>query len=842
MRKQSLALAILLLLTAGVTAQTMVGEGLGEQDYLLLPEVARAELPVPKELDGPCFDCGQDLVQYYSFQNIKYQLRRYYGKHVVLLLPDDWGHDKGLSPEERRTLLDDADLIYDYYLQILGGEPNGEGHLKIAFIDVEDPWFSAQAWRGLKGIELDSNPLVLKQIRDAHADRSLAQLLMHQMAKNFDIYADKLEYIGTWNQVPIWTDFLVPFAYYYTRTPCLGLTADEQLRISILHGFLPYAWDSSATWERCVKYRACRSMESEEIWAGFSHLIALLHGPEAVTRSLAFLATYEPFSADDSAEDREDAHIESLAHGAQVNLSCYADILRWQASEELRERMSAAYGDEAPFCENSDSDGYTAIEGDCNDDTREVRPRERETLDGVDQDCNGVVDDIDLNEIPLGDFDSPLPITAPVRIRGRFSSGDIEDTFEIEVKAGTTLRCHLCTEDSNYNRYWYSLVLSSDGEIRRHSERWEGNGCSIVTYHFPQPGTWLVKVDRYLSWKAARPYTLLVHEVEPVPRPAWGRVEVESQGQGSYLLTAVTEQQSVTAAPPDQLRFWASGFGFIATLPWQPVVSYDWQPGIELADGVYSIRAQLFQGNIPFSGMSERAYLGTPATDFSWWFEGPLTGRGQTVRFEDRSQRSPQAWTWSIESSTRSGASDTIHTFHASGQYQVELSAANSFGESSRIRTVTIPGASPTKLRLTASIYGTSRLFVRGNIAWWQQLGGPAPGSKNLEPTIINDRPWNPQWPQTAAYDASTCYCSSDVFDMVEPPLAMLDATSVEVNEMTEGEHVVLVQSPSAANDYTLILELTPPSEDGGTVDIETTLTWQQLRQEPRRGRRTATD
>jgi hypothetical protein len=61
----------------------------------------------------------------------------------------------------------------------------------------------------------------------------------------------------------------------------------------------------------------------------------------------------------------------------------------------LPDSKPSAFGNEAPFCENPDSDGYTRVEGDCNESTRDVRPQEHETLDGVDEDCNGVVDDID---------------------------------------------------------------------------------------------------------------------------------------------------------------------------------------------------------------------------------------------------------------------------------------------------------------------------------------------------------------------------------------------------------------------------------------------------------------
>jgi hypothetical protein len=52
--------------------------------------------------------------------------------------------------------------------------------------------------------------------------------------------------------------------------------------------------------------------------------------------------------------------------------------------------------------EDADRDGYTVREGDCDDDDRNINPGEDETCDGVDNDCDGDVDDdpIDGVEAP----------------------------------------------------------------------------------------------------------------------------------------------------------------------------------------------------------------------------------------------------------------------------------------------------------------------------------------------------------------------------------------------------------------------------------------------------------
>ena len=44
-----------------------------------------------------------------------------------------------------------------------------------------------------------------------------------------------------------------------------------------------------------------------------------------------------------------------------------------------------------------DGDGYTVEEGDCNDESALVGPQATEVCDGVDNDCNGAIDEIGSN-------------------------------------------------------------------------------------------------------------------------------------------------------------------------------------------------------------------------------------------------------------------------------------------------------------------------------------------------------------------------------------------------------------------------------------------------------------
>ena len=42
---------------------------------------------------------------------------------------------------------------------------------------------------------------------------------------------------------------------------------------------------------------------------------------------------------------------------------------------------------------DDDGDGYTELDGDCNDADASIAPGQSESADGVDQDCDGTVDE-----------------------------------------------------------------------------------------------------------------------------------------------------------------------------------------------------------------------------------------------------------------------------------------------------------------------------------------------------------------------------------------------------------------------------------------------------------------
>jgi hypothetical protein len=111
-------------------------------------------------------------------------------------------------------------------------------------------------------------------------------------------------------------------------------------------------------------------------------------------------------------------------------------------------------------------------------------------------------------------------------------------------------------------------------------------------------------------------------------------------------------------------------------------------------------------------------------------------------------------------------------------------------------------------LRIEALIDGRSRLSLQGDAAQWTHLDYAAPGlfEGQNEPTILNGVEWTPVWPNTGDPERRFCECDSDVFVGLDPRLPT-DEIQVGLNSISAREAVRVIEQPSSANSYTLIVE-----------------------------------
>lgn len=122
------------------------------------------------------------------------------------------------------------------------------------------------------------------------------------------------------------------------------------------------------------------------------------------------------------------------------------------------------------------------------------------------------------------------------------------------------------------------------------------------------------------------------------------------------------------------------------------------------------------------------------------------------------------------------------------------------------------PGGA-TALKVRAQIDGIGHLHLRGNEIWYDHTRGraAAPGRHEGEhPTYLNDKTeWRPVWTgsSTQRYAAG-----------ISMPLEG-DPAQVHVRQSAGRGHVVVLQQPVAANDFTTILELRDQTKEGRTFN-----------------------
>lgn len=208
--------------------------------------------------------------------------------------------------------------------------------------------------------------------------------------------------------------------------------------------------------------------------------------------------------------------------------------------------------------------------------------------------CNGTVDENLVREPSGSEFPNPQAILLPAQVLGRVGNGQ-DDYFTFEVGQAGPVSIELCADLDLSG----GLVVFRDG--RELGFQGVDRNCSRNTYELDEAGQWGLRV------LGAGGYAMMVEAVDPWPVP-WGSIEEPLQRtDGSVRLTAATESLRYVAGTPDQVRFWVSGYGFVGSVPYQPVASLDWTPLPAMQTGSYSVRAQVMQGTTPVSDV-------TPAT------------------------------------------------------------------------------------------------------------------------------------------------------------------------------------------------------------------------------------
>jgi len=367
-------------------------------------------------LAGPAFAQGE-RVSYLAFNGKTYEMTRYHGRYVDVYLPDTWTGPHGLSETLIHAYVDRIDLIYQHLLDLVGAHPAGEGPLPVAIVPESCGGLGC-GFLGAKGVEMLDVPEFRRSFWEEIAADNPSGILTHELTHNFDLFSQYVAYPPDYPHA--WTDFISYYYYAYAHEG-FGNVAPEEIVREWREISGRYLREPAADWARCVRDSLCEEdlrITSELAWGGFGFQLALLDGPQAVRGFMAFLDRYKrSHEPPATPEEKNDLYLEALAAGARRNLGCVADTWRWRISDPLRERLDRLYRGANPDCQDSDGDGFSPLQGDCNDRWAAVHPGAPELLRRVDDDCDGRVDG-KIKPWPRG----PWARTAPPRQReGRFA-------------------------------------------------------------------------------------------------------------------------------------------------------------------------------------------------------------------------------------------------------------------------------------------------------------------------------------------------------------------------------------------------------------------------------------
>ena len=536
--------------------------------------------------------------KYTSFAGTTFSLTAYDSLNVRFALPDSW--TQALTNRQLRHLIELTDLTYTYLREITAGEPQGDGLLTIAVIPTGN--LAGHAGSNFKGVEISESELG-STIQNLNSDTP-SPVLLHELSHNFDLWILYLS-LGYPDSSHAWTTFLIPFIQYYSRAGTLQSDPDSLLQKKITEYTLD--WDrTGATWSECVRNgNVCPNISANNAWAGLLLRYTKLHGSDATLRAFRYVRDYaatHPATGTNptnpqTPEARNDLLVEALAEGAQQNILCEIDIWHWSASSQARGRINQRFPSPNPFCVDADEDGFSPINQDADDSNPQIKPTATETTNMIDDDGNGIIDDLlikEQNDFPSTPQSAPV-IPIPVNIQGRVTASDV-DTFIINTNNNLPRRLRFNLQSPN-TFVGFIQLQPIDLIGRTQSFSVAGGGAQILS--LSRPGLWALSVQS--SSSTSSDYTLTIEDAGTATSPV--RVKVSpGPTPNTIQLAASIDTTRTYMSSPNAVRFWISPNPFSANSSIQPQLTLT----IPLPDtnNPFSIRAQLMRNGTPVTKLS----------------------------------------------------------------------------------------------------------------------------------------------------------------------------------------------------------------------------------------------
>ena len=550
----------------------------------------------------------ESIVQYQSFSfGTIFTLHAFSGKYVSYLLPESQIGVNGLSRDEIRELVDLTDVMYAHMMEIVGGEPTGEGLLTIAMINPGYD-FGGKGWVGKKGVEMyQGNSLGFK---NDFLVGCVPHSVVHEMSHNFDLYNAYISHDG--NNVHAWTAFLIPYAQYYTQagTSRGGRVVNPFAVLNQSVDVDTDPWDASGTtanWNDCVKTgNGCsdKGIYANVAWGGLVLRYARLHGAPAMKEAFRFVADYKATHPmpPATAEAKNDVLVAGLAAGARADVACELQVWNWPVSTGMAAQMKTDFPNPNGFCADADSDGYSPARGDRDDYNAAIRPGSNEAINGIDDDCDLLVDDVLLNEVDdvPANIHTASAVTIPGHVIGHTTTADDSDSYQIQVETPRSINIWAKGLERDFTG-WFELRYAGDADETQCAYLFSGfPGGTVVP--FDRAGTWIITV---MPWAGAgEGYELFLSEVDSSPVP---ELQVMGIPKAGSALVNVTSDKLSFSIQPTKVRVWAEGLGFIAQQRFESTTVFKLNLPV---NANLRLRAQFLYEDTPVSNASKAVTAG----------------------------------------------------------------------------------------------------------------------------------------------------------------------------------------------------------------------------------------
>ena len=608
------------------------------RDYVPVSELPAKSL-AKSVTDAGCNPCWGQTARYTTFSTPvqTFDVRRYDGHKVVVLVPVNHPRAAQVTPERLRTLVDRLDVLYAMYAELLGWEPTKTrdplGKQIFAFLpNIPERWY------GLALAPGDSSEYSNAVLDEGDLDDDvLTNVWVHELAHNFDP-------IRQWDYgadaFHDWTTFM----QVWTARRLARMDDDNLVR-----------WDDSEarqvesrwarwrnnpaafTWQRCVvdNPRPQDCADNVNTMQGVLMASAARHVDPAVIRQWLRTVRTDASPAPVGNDARRDYILRTLADATRSNTRCVAQHFGWPSGAGLD--AAAQYATPFAGCLDSDNDGSRRFD-DCDDTRASVRPSASETADGRDNDCNGVVDERLVSETTLGDFaNSGFSGTAiggfPVVATGEMATTADVDAIRIDgaipprhanvrlCATGDTMRLGAL---NTIGELWGPMATAAPGTCTLISaSQWSWRGFSVNRVGTTTgAASWRLEIDRFAEgWPRPRPITLAA--------------------SGNNGVSAVVDAARIPGgAAGVEVRWTGSGGGVLKTGPLANADSLI-APSLPAAtmDRATSerqqLRAQLFRNGLPIE---------EPSRAFTVATEGFALSSGVTVASNLPAGRNEERW------------------------------------------------------------------------------------------------------------------------------------------------------------------------------------------------------